>query len=87
MKVSTQLNGIALATAAAAMFLAAPLATAADADAKPGHCSGVNSCKGTSACMTASNSCRGQNACKGQGWLEKTKAECDKAGGKFEAAK
>jgi len=88
MKFATTMNGFALAAAAATMFLAAPIASAGDtADAKMGHCMGANSCKGTSACKTASNSCKGQNACKGQGFLEKSKADCAAAGGKFEPAK
>ncbi|MCK9383824.1 MAG: hypothetical protein M0Q15_04230 [Nevskia sp.] len=85
MKVATKLNSIALAAAAATMFLAAPTIASASEGAA-GHCVGANSCKGTSACKTANSACKGQNACKGQGFLEKTKAECDKLGGKFEAA-
>jgi hypothetical protein len=46
---------------------------------------GVNSCKGTSACKTSSHACKGQNSCKGDGFLEKSKADCEKAGGKFES--
>ncbi|MBL8471188.1 MAG: hypothetical protein KF778_15340 [Rhodocyclaceae bacterium] len=77
--------GIAIATAAAAIFaigatLTAPIAQAADATV---HCAGVNSCKGTSECKSASNACKGQNSCKGQGWVSKASAkECTDAGGK-----
>lgn len=57
------------------------------ADAKPtaevGKCDGGNACKGTSACKTAKNACHTQNACKAQGWTKATKADCDKAGGKW----
>ena len=55
-------------------------------DEAKGKCVGGNSCKGTSACNTATTSCAGQNACKGQGWIVTTKAECEEAGGTFEAS-
>ena len=78
-------SGLAVATAAAAMFsmgLATPAAQAADGMVK---CSGINSCKGTSECKTAKNDCKGHNGCKGQGWVSKKSAdECTKAGGKVE---
>lgn len=82
---SNKITGVALATAAAALFatgtVMAPLAQAAE-DGKV-KCEGVNSCKGTSECATAKSSCKGANACKGQGWVSKaSKAECEKAGGK-----
>ena len=75
-------TGLAIATAAAALFAlgAAPAAHAGD-DAGV-KCAGVNSCKGTSDCKTAKNDCKGQNACKGQGWVKKSSAEeCTQAGG------
>jgi len=77
-------SGVAIATAAAALFSTGLLATstvqAADAGVK---CSGTNSCKGTSECKTASSSCKGQNSCKGQGWVSsKSTKECTDAGGK-----
>jgi hypothetical protein len=86
-------RGAFLATAAAALFMAAPIAANAGAhsgggdaaDAK-GQCMGGNSCKGKSSCATANSSCKGQNACKGQGVNEMTKAECDEAGGEFKEA-
>lgn len=87
MKISAK-SGTTLAAAAATLLLAGAVTAPANAAAEAkGHCMGVNSCKGTSACGTAANACAGKNACKGQGFLEMTKAECDKAGGKFEAAK
>ena len=79
-------TGVALATAAAALFafgatMSAP-AYAADSGV---HCSGVNTCKGTAECKTAKNECKGQNSCKGQGWVSKPSAEaCKAAGGKVE---
>jgi len=77
-------TGVAIATAAAALFSTGLLATgtahAADAGVK---CSGTNSCKGTSECKTASSSCKGQNSCKGQGWVNvKSAKDCTDKGGK-----
>lgn len=77
-------TGVAIATAAAALFSTALLATHVQAaDKAEVKCSGVNSCKGTSECKTATNECKGHNSCKGQGWVTKKSAdECKKAGGK-----
>jgi hypothetical protein len=80
-------SGASMAAAAASLMLAG-LAFTPAANAKPavGQCFGVNSCKGTSACKTASNACKGMNSCKGQGFLELSKADCTKQGGKFHKA-
>ena len=77
-------TGIVLASAAAAMFLTAGVATlTSPAQAAGVKCVGGNACKGKSACKTASSACKGQNACKGKGWMEsKDKGACEKAGGK-----
>jgi hypothetical protein len=83
---ATKVSGIAIAAVAASLFVLAPIATAADAGAATGKCVGGNACKGKSECKSASNSCKGQNSCKGKGFATMTKADCDKAGGKFEAA-
>lgn len=82
-------SGSALAVAAATLLLSGAVATPSiAADEAKGQCIGGNACKGQSACHTASNSCAGSNACKGQGWIEATKAECEKIeGAKFEAPK
>jgi hypothetical protein len=77
-------SGVALATAAAALFTTglavSTTVQAADAGVK---CSGTNSCKGSSECKTASSSCKGQNSCKGQGWVTvKSAKECTDKGGK-----
>ncbi len=77
-------TGFALAAAAAAMLATAPMAALAYGSTT-GKCMGVNSCKGHSACKTATSSCKGLNSCKGKGFLELSKADCDSAGGKFEA--
>lgn len=69
---------MALATAAALLFSAAPLPAIA-ADAARIKCDGGNACKGKSACATATNACAGQNSCKGKGHVELTAAECTAA--------
>ncbi|MDE0855716.1 MAG: DUF692 domain-containing protein, partial [Nevskia sp.] len=84
-KMSGKVSGLALATAAAAMFLAAPMAYAGDTAASTGKCVGGNACKGQSACKGAKNSCKGQNSCKGEGFTMATKEDCAKAGGKMDA--
>lgn len=78
-------TGIAIASAAAAMFTlgtTATVAQAADASMTV-KCAGINSCKGHAECKTAKNDCKGMNACKGQGWVSKaSEKECTAAGGK-----
>jgi hypothetical protein len=83
MMTAKKTTGIALAAAAAALFAVAPMG--ASAGEKAGKCFNINSCKGTSACATATTSCAGQNSCAGQGWVKRTKSECEAEGGKFEA--
>ena len=80
---TTKVSGIAIAAVAASLFVLAPLATAADT-AATGKCLGGNSCKGQSACKSFDHGCKGQNSCKGKGFVVTTKADCDKAGGKFD---
>lgn len=77
-------SGLAVATAAAALFAAGVVATPVQAADNAGvKCAGTNSCKGTSECKTASSSCKGQNSCKGHGWVTaKSEKECKDAGGK-----
>jgi len=87
MKVATKMSGIALATAAAAMFLAAPMAFADDTTASTGKCVGGNACKKQSACKGANNSCKGQNSCKGKGFSMANAADCKAAGGTMAPAK
>jgi hypothetical protein len=77
-------SGVAIATAAAALFsMGATLSTSVQAaDEGAVHCVGINSCKGTSDCKTAKSECKGQNSCKGMGWNAKKSAEeCKAAGG------
>ena len=82
---AAKMSGLAVATAAAALFLAAPMAMADDSGGAVGKCVGGNSCKGQSSCKGAKNSCKGQNSCKGAGWTSATKADCDKAGGTYQS--
>lgn len=70
-----RLTGLVLATAAAGMFAAATVSSAAE-QAKV-ECDGANACKGKSSCQTANNACKGQNSCKGKGKAEVSKADCD----------
>lgn len=73
-----KMTGIALAAAAASMFMTVGVATTAVAAEAAIHCEGVNSCKGKSDCKTANNACKGMNACKGHGFLTMSQSECDK---------
>ena len=77
-------RGVLLASAAASLILGG--AVLARADEKSGgdmiHCAGVNACKGQAECAGAGNSCAGQNSCKGKGWVETSKDDCMKKGGK-----
>ena len=73
------IKGIALATAAASLFVVAGCASNAPAGSGVAKmsCTGGNACKGNSDCKSANNSCAGQNACKGQGFVMVTQANCD----------
>jgi hypothetical protein len=71
-------RSFALASAAAALFVAGAALPAA-ADEAEVKCEGVNACKGQSACSTAQNECAGQNGCKGKGFLMLTPEECEAA--------
>jgi len=80
-----ELRKIALATAAAGLFVAGVPAHAAEGTEAKVKCEGVNQCKGQSACNTAKNACSGQNACAGQGFLMLSQEECDAAKAKAAA--
>ena len=68
---SKKIVGVALATAAAALFIAGTGVGSA-ANSSPNvvkaKCFGGNACKGQSDCQTTTNACKGQNACKGEGF-------------------
>ena len=86
MNQAKKLSGVALATAAASLFLGgcASMNDGGDAMAAKSstvHCAGVNSCKGKSACKTAQSACKGHNSCKGKGWVPLSKEECAAKGG------
>jgi uncharacterized membrane protein len=71
------LLGIAVATAAAGLFLAgAPGIAADDSGAVKVKCYGANACKGQAECKSSMNSCKGQNACKGKGFVNLTEKAC-----------
>jgi uncharacterized membrane protein len=70
-----------IASAAAALFAAGTITTAAHAQST-NKCYGVNSCKGQSACASYRTSCKGKNACKGKGIvITSTTLECVATGG------
>ena len=76
-----RLTTIAMATAAAAMFSAAPVTVVqagSDADV---HCFGVNKCKGQNDCKTANNACKGHGSCKGMGFVIMSESACEEMGG------
>ena len=74
-----KLTGIALAAAAAGMFVTAGIGSAFAAEEGKIHCEGVNACKGKSDCKTAKNACKGQNACKGKGYVSLSDKDCKAA--------
>lgn len=71
-----RLIGAAIATAAAALFVAggAGVATAQDDSVKV-KCYGANACKGQSECKTAMSD-KGKNSCKGKGFKMMTEKAC-----------
>jgi len=72
-----RLMGAALATAAAALFVAGvPSMAADDSGAVKVKCYGANACKGKAECKTSMNSCKGQNACKGKGFIATDEKSC-----------
>ena len=78
-----KLSGVALAAAAATLFVAG-CATESTGNTSSGKvaCAGVNGCKGLSDCKSASNACKGQNTCKGVGFVFMGADECAKLTGK-----
>jgi hypothetical protein len=79
-----RLSAVAMAAAAASLFLAGCAAQGGGdktsmADAGGGvkvKCYGANACKGQAECKTAMNSCKGHNACKAQGFVMLTEEAC-----------
>jgi len=83
----------ALAGIIAASSLGMTSVALAGSPTDKGHCVGANACKGKAGCaQEGMNACKGQNGCKGKGFVEKTRAECEKLAKKdknikFEEAK
>jgi uncharacterized membrane protein len=72
-----RLVGAALATAAAALFVAGvPGMAADDAGTVKVKCYGANACKGQAECKTSMNSCKGHNSCKGKGFVMMDEKSC-----------
>jgi len=82
---TTKKNAVLMAAVAglltAGVVGAATTARAADADKV--KCYGINACKGQGGCAGSGHACGGKNACKGQGFVETSKDDCMKKGGKL----
>lgn len=82
MKHSSKLTGVAIAAAAASLFVAGCASqgsggtTMADSSAVKVKCYGANACKGQSECKTVLSACKAQNACKSQGFVMMTEQAC-----------
>lgn len=81
MKQASRQSGVALAAAAASLFIAGCASQGgdtqmADSGAVKVKCYGANACKGQAECKTAANGCKGQNACKAQGFVSLTEKAC-----------
>jgi len=82
MNQTSRLAGVALAAAAATLFIAGCQSTgtgpaqSADGGAVKVKCYGANACKGQAECKSSMNSCKGQNACKGKGFVNLTEKAC-----------
>jgi uncharacterized membrane protein len=81
MKETSRLTGVALAAAAASLFIAGCASQGggtqmADSGTAQVKCYGANACKGQAECKTAANACKGQNACKAQGFVMLTEKAC-----------
>jgi len=73
-------TAIAIATAAASMFMVVGATSAYAGDDATVKCESSSACKGHGACKSSSNACKGQNACKGKGFtMQKSKADCEAA--------
>ena len=81
MNMNKGLAGVAIASAAASLFLAGCSSTHSTAHFdNPAYakvkCYGANACKGQAECKTGMNNCKGQNACKGQGFMSMSDKAC-----------
>jgi hypothetical protein len=74
-----KLSGVALAAAAATLFITGCTTQGTGYEATGQvKCTGVNGCKGLSDCKTATNDCNGKNSCKGEGFVYMTPLECSR---------
>lgn len=74
---SKRVAGLAIASAAAALFVAAAVpAVAADGGAVKVKCYGANACKGQAECKTSMSACKGHNECKGKGFVMMDEKSC-----------
>ncbi len=82
MNQTSRLAGVALAAAAATLFIAGCQSTGSDPGAERRQRCGEGEvlrrqrCKGQAECKTAMNSCKGQNSCKGHGFTSMTEQAC-----------
>jgi len=81
MKETSRLTGVALAAAAATLFIAGCASSGgstqmADAGAVKVKCYGANACSGKAECKTALNDCKGQNSCKAKGFVMLEEQAC-----------
>jgi len=78
---ATLASGLALAAAAAALFISGCANQgASQASGTSGtvavKCFGANACKGQSECKSEMNACKGQNTCKGHGFEMLSERAC-----------
>jgi uncharacterized membrane protein len=78
---SSKLTGVAIAAAAATLFVTgcsnmSSNTQTADSGTVKVKCYGANACKGQADCKTAMNDCKGHNACKGQGFMNLSEKAC-----------
>ncbi len=82
MNQTSKLTGMAVAVAAATLFVAGcasqggGAASSTDGGTVNVKCYGANACKGQAECKTAMNDCKGHNSCKGKGFVNLTDKEC-----------
>lgn len=82
MDANKRATGLALAAAAAALFVTGCASQGGAQSASGGavtanvKCFGVNACKGQSECKTEMSSCKGHNECKGHGFMMMSERAC-----------
>lgn len=76
MEKTAKLTGLAIASAAAALFITSAPLMAADTGAVKVKCYGANACKGQADCKTSMSACKGHNECKGKGFVAMDEKAC-----------